>query len=115
MSPPPSATDGLQKQRKDEWKLEQGMALTSEQSIRDQTNPDAQTYFETVFIKNEKPGEDPNVLFAEEYPGKWKGYIEWQNYPEKRAKAAEILARHKFPPPPEFQLASLIRGFPFPR
>jgi sulfite oxidase len=81
------------------------MALASEQSIRDQTNPNAQTFFETAFIRNEEPGEDPNVLFAEEYPGKWKGYIEWQNYPEKRAKAAEILARHKFPPPPEFQSA----------
>jgi sulfite oxidase len=82
------------------------MALTSEQSIRDQTNLDAQTISETAFIRNEKPGEDPNVLFAEEYPGKWKGYIEWQNCPEKRAKAAEILARHKFPPPPEFQSVS---------
>src|SRR5271163_2310971 len=92
-----------------------GEALASEQSIRDQTNPDAQTFFETAFIRNEKPGEDPNVLFAEEYPGKWKGYIEWQNCPEKRAKAAEILARHKFPPPPEFQSVSFIHGFPFPR
>jgi len=89
------------------------MALTSEQSIRDQTNLDAQTISETAFIRNEKPGEDPNVLFAEEYPGKWKGYIEWQNCPEKRAKAAEILARHKFPPPPEFQSASFIHGFLF--
>ena len=87
------------------------MALASEQSIRDQTNPDAQTFFETAFIRNEKPGEDPNVLFAEEYPGKWRGYIEWQNCPEKRAKAAEILARHKFPPPPEFQSASPITTF----
>src|SRR5271168_3656197 len=92
-----------------------GEALASEQSIRDQTNPDAQTFFETAFIRNEKPGEDPNVLFAEEYPGKWKGYIEWQNYPEKRAKAVEILARHKFPPPPEIQSVSFIHGFPFQR
>jgi hypothetical protein len=39
---------------------------------------------------NEAPSpDDPSVLFAEEYPG-WEGYIEWENYPEKRAKANVI-------------------------
>lgn len=50
--------------------------------------------------------EDRNVIFAEERPG-WEGYIEWEEYPEKKAKAAEILARYTFPPPPEFQYGNL--------
>lgn len=35
-------------------------------------------------------------FFAEEREG-WKGYIEWENYPEKKQKAAEIMAKNKFP------------------
>jgi sulfite oxidase len=50
--------------------------------------------------------EDPFVAFAEEKPG-WHGYIEWEDYPEKKAKAAAILAQHTFPPPPEFQLGPI--------
>jgi len=36
-------------------------------------------------------------LFPEERPG-WKGYIEWEKYPEKKQKAAEILKQYNFPP-----------------
>jgi len=36
-------------------------------------------------------------LFPEERPG-WKGYIEWEKYPEKKEKAAEILKKYNFPP-----------------
>ena len=47
---------------------------------------------------NHKPfsiqGEAP--LFEEEREG-WKGYIEWERYPEKKKKAAEILAKYDFP------------------
>ena len=50
--------------------------------------------------------EDSVKDFAEETPG-WKGYVEWERYPEKKEKAAEILARYRFPPPPEFQLGPL--------
>ncbi|KAF1850362.1 molybdopterin binding oxidoreductase [Cucurbitaria berberidis CBS 394.84] len=57
---------------------------------------------------NAKPfqllGEAP--LFPEERKG-WKGYIEWERYPEKKRKAAEILAQYDFPVPPEFQLVPL--------
>lgn len=42
----------------------------------------------------EKP-EEPN--FPEEREG-WRGYIEWEKYPEKRAQAEEILRRYAFPP-----------------
>jgi len=36
-------------------------------------------------------------LFPEERPG-WKGYIEWEKYPDKKQKAAEILKQYNFPP-----------------
>jgi sulfite oxidase len=52
---------------------------------------------------------DPWTVFAEERPG-WKGYIEWEEFPEKRAKAAALLAQHTFPPPPEFQLEPVPEG-----
>ena len=84
------------------------MALTSTQSIRDQTIPEPENPTENGHVGSDHDvQDDPNVTFAEQYPGKWKGYIEWEDYPEKKRKAAEILAAHKFPPPPEFQSASL--------
>jgi hypothetical protein len=33
--------------------------------------------------------------FADEREG-WKGYIEWENYPEKKKEAAAILAKYEF-------------------
>lgn len=50
--------------------------------------------------------EDRALTFAEERLG-WEGYIEWEDYPEKKAKAAEILESRVFPPPPEFQYGNL--------
>jgi sulfite oxidase len=50
--------------------------------------------------------EDPFVTFKEEREG-WHGYVEWEDYPEKKEKAAAILAQHEFPPPPEFQLGPI--------
>jgi sulfite oxidase len=38
--------------------------------------------------------EEPD--FPEEREG-WKGYIEWERYPEKKKKAAEILKNYDFP------------------
>lgn len=34
-------------------------------------------------------------------------YIEWEDYPEKKAKAAKIMLANEFPPPPEFQLGPI--------
>ncbi|RYN44012.1 hypothetical protein AA0113_g5655 [Alternaria arborescens] len=48
--------------------------------------------------------EEPD--FPEEREG-WKGYIEWERYPEKKKQAAEILAKYDFPVPPEFQMKPL--------
>lgn len=39
---------------------------------------------------NDKP-----PCFAEERPG-WKGYIEWEKYPDKQKEAQEILAKYGF-------------------
>jgi len=44
--------------------------------------------------------------FAEEKEG-WKGFVEWEHYPEKKKQVAEILSKYKFPDCPEFQLAPL--------
>lgn len=38
---------------------------------------------------------NPRAFFAEEREG-WHGYIEWERYPEKQKKAAEILAQYSF-------------------
>jgi hypothetical protein len=40
-------------------------------------------------------GEEP--YFAEERDG-WKGYVEWEHYPEKKKEAAAVLAKYQFPP-----------------
>ncbi|EAT79539.2 hypothetical protein SNOG_13212 [Parastagonospora nodorum SN15] len=47
---------------------------------------------------NAKPFEVQGELpvFAEERKG-WKGYVEWERYPEKKKQAAEVLARYDFP------------------
>lgn len=34
-------------------------------------------------------------------------YVEWEDYPEKRQAAYEILTSQEFPPPPEFQLEQI--------
>lgn len=49
--------------------------------------------------------------FPEERAG-WKGYVEWEKYPEKRAECERILAQYKFPSPPEFQLQPLPKTNP---
>ena len=52
------------------------------------------------------PPSEPNAIpfrpmeelprFAEEREG-WKGYIEWEKYPEKKKQVEEILKRYEFP------------------
>jgi len=50
--------------------------------------------------------EDVDLDVTEEREG-WKGYVEWEDYPEKKAKAHQRFQRYKFPPPPEFQLGPI--------
>jgi len=95
-----------------EWRLEQGMAPADlpirDQSLRQQTSSPASkpSAKEGTDDREAAASIDPDVEFAEEHKG-WRGYIEWENYPEKKAKAAAILKRHTFPPPPEFQLSPI--------
>ncbi|KAG0645159.1 hypothetical protein D0Z07_9167 [Hyphodiscus hymeniophilus] len=93
-------------QTPDEWKREQGMG-PSEVLLRDLTLNDQSN----INGDSSKEGEkevDVDELFAEELPG-WRGYIEWEDYPDKRAEAAAMLAKvaSTFPPPPEFQLGPI--------
>ena len=37
---------------------------------------------------------DADGLFPQELPG-WDGYVEWEKYPERKRKAAEILRANK--------------------
>ncbi|KAK5111949.1 hypothetical protein LTR85_011696 [Meristemomyces frigidus] len=100
------------KNKPDEWKIEQGMH-GARLPVLDQTGPDPegtaippQSY---VPFKDEaaiRSVGDPNKLFAEEREG-WAGYVEWEEYPEKKAKAHKILSSQNFPPPPEFQLGPI--------
>lgn len=89
----------------DEWGLEQGFSPYKIPPYGLSVNQKDHSSSTPLFVLGKSPQvKDSNKLFAEENPG-WKGYIEWEKYPEKKRKAAEILARWRFPPPPEFQLA----------
>ncbi|CAJ2504630.1 Uu.00g120240.m01.CDS01 [Anthostomella pinea] len=91
----------------DEWKLEQGLAGV-ELPLLDLTK--AQDAAEDYpGWEREKPPTEKKFdakLAADELPG-WSGYVEWEDYPEKKKKAHEILVSQKFPPPPEFQLGPI--------
>ncbi|OBZ69032.1 Sulfite oxidase [Grifola frondosa] len=50
-------------------------------------------------------------LFPEEKLG-WRGYVEWEDHPEKKVLASEILRTKKFTPIPEFQLVPLPKTNP---
>lgn len=49
-------------------------------------------------------GQEPH--FPEEIDG-WKGYIEWEDYPEKKKEAEAILAQYDFPDVRSSHLADL--------
>jgi len=47
-------------------------------------------------LRQSRPdGELKTAHFADERQG-WKGYIEWEKYPEKKKEAAAILAQYQF-------------------
>ena len=80
--------------RPDEWKIEQGLHGASI-PILDQSTGET-CYIEPLEYepwKDEaaiKSVGDPNELFREEREG-WEGYVEWERYPDKVAKAHKIL------------------------
>ena len=91
----------------DEWKLEQGFSPYKIPPYGLSLNHEDRSISKRPYLLDESPqSEDSDKIFAEELPG-WKGYVEWEKYPEKKRKAAEILARYRFPPPPEFQLGPM--------
>ncbi|KAI0377356.1 molybdopterin binding oxidoreductase [Hypomontagnella monticulosa] len=94
-------------QPNDEWKLEQGLAGV-ELHLLDQTrskevNGDIPDWDgETSSAKR----KFDDKLAADELAG-WDGYVEWEDYPDKKRRAHEILVSQEFPPPPEFQLGPI--------
>jgi len=104
----------------DEWKLEQGMRGDL-LPILDQTADLGKMYHVdgTPGVKGSNEDADhplaphPDTTdidneeaFKEEREG-WRGYVEWEDYPEKKKLAARIMRSHKFPPPPDYQLGPL--------
>ncbi|KAL7936542.1 Oxidoreductase, molybdopterin-binding domain-containing protein [Trichoderma chlorosporum] len=97
--------------RPDEWKIEQGL-LGAELPVLDMTGPKTVSLTIQTFgplTKNEeaiKAVGDPEKLFTRERDG-WVGFVEWENYPDKKAAAHKILTSQTFPPNPEFQLGDI--------
>ncbi|KAF6815039.1 sulfite oxidase [Colletotrichum musicola] len=97
--------------RPDEWKIEQGLS-GAVLPVLDMTGPETKTLPIQTFgpltrdDKAIKSVGDCDKLFAAERKG-WTGYVEWENYPEKKAAAHKILTSQTFPPNPEFQLGPI--------
>ncbi|KAI9046073.1 sulfite oxidase [Aspergillus affinis] len=97
--------------RPDEWKIEQGLA-GHKLPILDQSGSD------TIHIYPPQDGhrmKDEEAIaavgnrdesFRREKEG-WKGYVEWERYPEKKAKARKILASQTFDPCPDFMFGPI--------
>ncbi|KAH8173640.1 oxidoreductase molybdopterin binding domain-containing protein [Sarocladium implicatum] len=97
--------------RPDEFVIEQGLAGAA-LPVLDMTGPEIRA------IEPPKPRPltkdqeavnavgDRNELFKRERKG-WNGYVEWENYPEKKAAAHKILQAEVFPPHPEYQFTPL--------
>ncbi|RWQ91987.1 sulfite oxidase [Paecilomyces variotii] len=97
--------------RPDEWKIEQGMA-GHKLPILDQTGSDTIHIYPTHPPRRVKDEEaiksvgDRDKVFARELEG-WKGYVEWEKYPEKKAKAHKILTSQTFTPSPEYMFGPI--------
>ncbi|RAK80134.1 sulfite oxidase [Aspergillus fijiensis CBS 313.89] len=99
------------KNRPDEWMIEQGMAghklpildQTGKETIHIYPRPPAKIKQDKVAI--EAVG-NRDKLFAREREG-WLGYVEWEDHPEKKAKAHEILKSQTFPDCPDYQFGPI--------
>ncbi|OTB10290.1 hypothetical protein K445DRAFT_323158 [Daldinia sp. EC12] len=94
-------------QPSDEWKIEQGLAGV-ELHLLDLTRHDEVDGVAPNWERETQPitKKFDGKLAADELTG-WDGYVEWEEYPDKKRKAHEILVSQRFPPPPEFQLAPI--------
>jgi sulfite oxidase len=98
----------LHAQPPNEWKLEQGLepaglALRNQSGLKVKTESPQTAETNSAELRADAEDDDPTFVVDEEREG-WKGYVEWEDYPEKKAKAGRRFSRFKFPPPPEFQL-----------
>ncbi|KAF2733396.1 molybdopterin binding oxidoreductase [Polyplosphaeria fusca] len=102
--------------RPDEWKIEQGLS-GAVLPVLDMTGPETKALPPQVFgelIKDEealKSVGDRDKLFYRERKG-WKGFVEWENYPDKKAAAHKILTSQTWPPNPEYQMAEIPGTLP---
>lgn len=95
----------------DEWKLEQGLeaarlGIRNQSSIQVNTDAHKLNPSDSEVLAGPDIPDDPDLDVQDERPG-WTGYVEWEDYPEKKAKAHQRFSRFTFPPPPEFQLEPL--------
>ncbi|KAF2151002.1 sulfite oxidase [Myriangium duriaei CBS 260.36] len=97
--------------RPDEWKIEQGLHggklpfldQTGDRPVEILPREWPKPYKDECAIK---AVGDRDELFKAEKQG-WKGYVEWEKFPEKKAKAHTILTSQSFPPNPEFQMGPI--------
>ena len=94
-----------------EWILEQGLepallGLRNQSGLKINLDSPQVADSNTTELQLNGESEDVDLDVTEEREG-WKGYVEWEDYPEKKAKAHERFKRYKFPPPPEFQLGPI--------
>lgn len=94
--------------RPDEWMIEQGLAGHKLPILDQAAGKETLKVFppEPYKIFQDKKAiravGDRNKLFVREREG-WVGYVEWEDYPDKKAKAHKILTSQTFPPCPDFQ------------
>ncbi|KAK3903638.1 Oxidoreductase, molybdopterin-binding domain-containing protein [Staphylotrichum tortipilum] len=111
MGPAKENVSSQTQNRPNEWKIEQGLA-GADLPLLDMTGPETKIIPPQVFGKPTKNVEaikavgDRNQLFKMERKG-WKGFVEWENHPEKKAAAHKILTLQTFPPNPEFQMGEI--------
>ncbi|CZS91488.1 related to nitrate reductase [NADPH] [Rhynchosporium agropyri] len=84
-----------------------GEALASTGGDLHKDEPDVSILHPDLVIRNKDEIPDPEELGLEEELKGWHGYVEWENYPERKEKAKEMLRKFVFPGPPEFQLVPL--------
>lgn len=65
-----------------------------------------------LVLRNRDEQPNPEELgLEEELPG-WHGYVEWENYPERKKMVKDFMRKFDFPGAPEFQLAPLPKTNP---
>ncbi|TVY88008.1 Sulfite oxidase [Lachnellula willkommii] len=65
-----------------------------------------------LVIRSKDEIPEPETLgLKEELPG-WHGYVEWEQYPERKKIVQAFMKKFDFPAPPEFQLVPLPKTNP---